>query len=90
MREDYFPKEPAFPNDVYSLSKYTISKLHQSSSCSNIYNLRVFGIFGPYEDYQRRLISNNIVRLELPGLEWKLSFLSPNKACHFLKNRNVF
>ena len=63
MKEDYFPKEPVFPKDVYSLSKYTISKLHQSSFCSNIYNLRVFGIFGPYEDYQRRLISNNIVRI---------------------------
>lgn len=63
MKEDYFPKESACPKDVYSLSKFTISKLHQSSSYRNIYNLRVFGIFGPYEDYQRRLISNNIVRI---------------------------
>ena len=62
MKESYFPNDSVFPKDIYSLSKYTISKLHTSSSSQNIYNLRVFGIYGPYEDFQRRLISNNIVR----------------------------
>ena len=62
MKESYFPNVTVFPKDIYSLSKYTISKLHTSSSAQNIYNLRVFGIYGPYEDFQRRLISNNIVR----------------------------
>ena len=34
----------------------------------NIYNLRVFGIFGKYEDHTRRFISNNICRV-LCGLD---------------------
>lgn len=62
MTEDYFPEEKVCPKDIYSLSKYTISKLHSNSKSVNIFNLRVFGIYGPYEDFQRRLISNNIVR----------------------------
>ena len=32
MKESYFPADPVFPKDIYSLSKYTISKLHASSS----------------------------------------------------------
>lgn len=62
MKEDYFPQEPVYPVDIYTLSKYTISKLLSTSNANNIYNLRVFGIYGPYEDFQRRLISNNLVR----------------------------
>ena len=62
MKESHFPIEPVFPKDIYSLSKYTISKLNTLSKAKNIYNLRVFGIYGPYEDFKRRLISNNIVR----------------------------
>ena len=62
MKENYFPNEPVYPVDIYTLSKYTISKLLSISNAKNIYNLRVFGIYGPYEDFQRRLISNNIVR----------------------------
>ena len=62
MKENYFPNEPVYPVDIYTLSKYTISKLLSISNTKNIYNLRVFGIYGPYEDFQRRLISNNLVR----------------------------
>lgn len=77
MNEEYFPQEAVYPSDIYSLSKFTISKLHSISKCTNIYNLRVFGIFGPYEDFKRRLISNNIVRY-LNGLP-----LSYNKNVAF-------
>lgn len=62
MKEDYFPNISVFPKDIYTLSKYTISRLHQNSNLKNIFNLRVFGIYGPFEDFNRRLISNNIVR----------------------------
>lgn len=62
MKEDYFTKNCVSPKDIYTLSKYTISRLHQNSNLKNIYNLRVFGIYGPFEDFKRRLISNNIVR----------------------------
>ncbi len=52
------------PVDTYGLSKYLISKELESNSNSDKYlNLRLFGIYGPYEDYSRRFISNNIWRV---------------------------
>ena len=60
MKEDYFLKH--IPTDVYGFSKYVIAKDIESNP-RNIYNLRVFGIFGKYEDYTRRFISNNICRV---------------------------
>ncbi len=59
MKEEYFGN--SVPEDIYSLSKYTIARLINEGS-ANIYNLRLFGIFGKYEDYTRRFISNNLVR----------------------------
>lgn len=59
MKESYF--ETAVPDDPYGLSKYVISKISQSSS--NIYILRAFGVFGPYEDYNHRFISNAICKM---------------------------
>ncbi len=72
MREEYFMDNFSAPvienhDDEYNLSKYSISRLHMHSNCSNIYNLRLFGVYGKYEDFTRRLISNNIVR-HLNGL----------------------
>jgi UDP-glucose 4-epimerase len=61
MPETYYDiNQPPTNNHPYHTSKFLISRLHQSSSTSNIYNFRVFGLYGPYEDYTRRLISNNI------------------------------
>ena len=48
------------PEDDYGLSKYIMSKI--SGSSDNIYNLRLFGIFGPYENYNYRFISNVICK----------------------------
>ena len=64
MKEEYFGKH--IPSDIYGFSKYVIAKDIESVS-RNIYNLRVFGIYGRYEDYKRRFISNNICRV-LSGL----------------------
>lgn len=50
----------AVPSDDYGLSKYAMSKLIEASS--NLYNLRLFGIFGPYENYNYRFISNVICK----------------------------
>ena len=50
------------PINIYGYSKYEIAKNIESRH-RNIYNLRVFGIYGKYEDYKRRFISNNICRL---------------------------
>lgn len=52
MREDYFGMY--IPVDPYGFSKYLMSKM----SGGNIYNLRLFGVFGKYEEWRRRFISN--------------------------------
>jgi GDP-L-fucose synthase len=59
MKEDYFGVH--MPKDIYGFSKYVIAKDIESRH-RNIYNLRVFGIYGKYENYKRRFISNNICR----------------------------
>jgi nucleoside-diphosphate-sugar epimerase len=54
------------PTDEYGFSKYLISNLIQNSD--NITCLRLFGVFGKYEDYEYKFISNAIVKnlLHLP------------------------
>jgi GDP-L-fucose synthase len=53
-KEDFF--DTFVPPDDYGFSKYIISKYIEKSD--NIYNLRLFGIFGKYEDWEIRFISN--------------------------------
>ncbi|MBF0436867.1 MAG: NAD(P)-dependent oxidoreductase [Magnetococcales bacterium] len=65
MKEEYF--RSCIPMDIYGFSKYVIANDIENRP-RNIYNLRVFGIFGPYENYKRRFISNNICRV-LCGLD---------------------
>ncbi len=54
MKESYF--DQYVPTDQYGFSKYIMAKHAQSSN--NIYNLRLFGVFGKYEDWRVRFISN--------------------------------
>lgn len=49
------------PQDDYGFSKYVISEYIENSP-ENIYCLKLFGIFGPYEDYEFKFISNSIVK----------------------------
>lgn len=65
MKEDYFGKH--VPTDIYGFSKYVIGKDIEQGH-KNIFNLRVFGIYGKHENYMRRFISNNICRV-LAGLD---------------------
>lgn len=44
------------PIDAYGLMKYTVGQMIEKSE--NIYNLRLFGIFGPYEHWKTKFISN--------------------------------
>ncbi len=44
------------PTDSYGILKYSIGKNIESSS--NIYNLRIFGLYGKYEYYPTKFISN--------------------------------
>ena len=48
------------PNDDYGFYKYVCSKYIENSS--NIYCLRLFGVFGKYEDYSIKFISNLICK----------------------------
>jgi nucleoside-diphosphate-sugar epimerase len=54
------------PTDYYGFSKYIISKYIENTS--NIYCLRLFGVFGPGEDYRYKFISNSILKniLKMP------------------------
>lgn len=48
------------PADEHGYCKYVCEKVIESSH--NIYDLRIFGIFGKYEDYAIRFISNAICK----------------------------
>jgi UDP-glucose 4-epimerase len=54
MREEYF--DATVPADDYGFSKYVMATHAEGSR--NIYNLRLFGVFGPHEDWEIRFISN--------------------------------
>jgi len=58
MREDYF--DAHVPTDQYGFSKYIMTKYTQCHE--GIYNLRLFGVFGKYEDWEIRFISNAICK----------------------------
>jgi len=66
MNEEYFDK--FIPQDSHSFSKYVISKFIKQSNDNSLYHLRLFGIFGKYEDYKNKFISNCIAKnlLNLP------------------------
>jgi nucleoside-diphosphate-sugar epimerase len=58
MPEDYFDR--FVPKDDYGYSKYVCSKYIEHTP--KIINLRMFGVFGKYEDYEYRFISNAIIK----------------------------
>ncbi len=58
MLETYFDEH--VPIDEHGLSKYVIEKYIERTN--NIYDLRIFGIYGRYEDYSIRFISNMICK----------------------------
>ena len=63
VKEDYF--DTRVPRDAYGFSKYICAKYIERSE--GITELRLFGVFGPYEDYTVRFISNACCRV-LKGL----------------------
>jgi nucleoside-diphosphate-sugar epimerase len=64
MKEDFF--DVYVPADAYGYAKYLISKY--ITGRENIVCLRIFGLFGQYEDYRFKFISNSIVKnlLKMP------------------------
>jgi GDP-L-fucose synthase len=63
VREDYFGS--SVPKDPYGFSKYICAKYIER--CDRIVDLRLFGVFGKYEDYTVRFLSNACCRA-LKGL----------------------
>jgi GDP-L-fucose synthase len=59
MREDYF--DCHVPTDAYGFSKYVCAKA--AMTMEKVIELRVFGVFGPYEDWRVRFVSNSCCRL---------------------------
>jgi UDP-glucose 4-epimerase len=58
MKEEYF--DTHIPVDQYGFSKYIMSKYIEAAD--NIVDLRIFGCFGPYEDWEIRFISNALCK----------------------------
>ncbi len=58
IKESFF--DTHVPVDNYGYAKYVISKYIDKTD--NIINLRVFGLYGKYEDYSYKFISNAIVK----------------------------
>jgi UDP-glucose 4-epimerase len=58
------------PSDPYGFTKYLMRKTALQQN--NIYDICIFGVYGKYEQWERRFISNNIVR-SLKGLPMTLS-----------------
>ena len=64
MDEDYFDQN--VPEDPHSFSKYVMA-MFVNRHIENVLHLRLFGIFGKYEDYRFKFISNCIAK-NLMGL----------------------
>jgi GDP-L-fucose synthase len=64
MSEEFF--DTYVPMDSYGFSKYIMSKYIEKTE--NVTCLRIFGLYGKYEDYSYKFISNSIVKnlLHLP------------------------
>ncbi|MDE6515529.1 MAG: NAD(P)-dependent oxidoreductase [Bacteroidales bacterium] len=59
MSEDYFGRH--VPADEHGYNKYVCGQ-YMAHCPEDIVDLRIFGIFGPYEDYAIRFISNAICK----------------------------
>lgn len=58
IKEEYFDKK--IPKDERGLYKYICSKFIEK--IDNVVNLRIFGLYGKYEDFKLRFISNAICK----------------------------
>jgi|TARA_B110000037_G_scaffold222729_1_gene299164 UDP-glucose 4-epimerase len=89
MKEEYFNQY--IPQDGHSYSKYLISKYIELSNDKRVINLRIFGIFGKYEDYTNKFISNCIAK-NLIGLPIKINqnviydYLYINDFCRIVEH----
>jgi len=76
MSEDYFDRH--VPADQYGYSKYLMTRYALAGN--NIFNVRLFGIFGKYDDWRTRFIPNACCHavLDLPIR------IDQNRFCDYL------
>lgn len=95
MAEDDF--DAYVPADAYGYSKYVMSKCIENRD--NIICFRIFGLFGKYEDYLFKFISNAIVKnlLQMPIIINQnviFDYLYINDFCqiieHFIENKPLY
>lgn len=84
-KEEDFGKRT--PKDDYGFYKYVCSKYIEKSE--NIICLRIFGIFGKYEDYETRFISNILCRIifDMPieiNQNSRFDFIDINNFCRIV------
>jgi UDP-glucose 4-epimerase len=58
MPEEYFGGH--IPADEYGFSKYVCARA--AAAVGNVYELRLFGLFGPHENWRTRFVSNTCCR----------------------------
>lgn len=86
MEEEYFGVH--IPKDSYGFSKYIMAKTCENND--NIYDLRLFGVYGKYEEWERRFISNAICRA-LKGKDITIQknvyfdYLCVDDLCHIME-----
>lgn len=68
MPESYF--DTFVPVDQYGYSKYLMGLMSHTSQ--NVYDITLFGVFGKYEDWRIRFLSNAIAR-SIYGMDMTLS-----------------
>jgi UDP-glucose 4-epimerase len=100
--QNYLPKMPEtyfgthIPKDEHGYNKYIFGKV--LPSLNNVYDFRIFGIFGKYEDYAIRFISNAICKsiFDLPitlRQNKKFDYLFVNDLMpileHFIENSPI-
>ena len=62
------------PYDMYGLSKYCMNEMAKSSA--NVYNLRIFGCYGPF-DHESKFLTH-VIRSCLEGIE-----ITVRQDCYF-------
>lgn len=60
MKESFF--DAHVPEDSHSYSKYVVSKYIRDRKNLDMVTLRIFGVFGKYEDFRYKFISNAIAK----------------------------
>ena len=96
MKEDYSKID--WPTSGYPFSKWLIGDYIEKQNFQKVINLRLFGVYGNFENFRRRFISNNICR-SICGLnlslkrDMKLDYLHIDdfiKILEIVISKNIF